>query len=526
MEITNNSSSAFAPKLGTFSTGSLSAESFSSHLVEPPREERKPVEDRQAASDDKAPETSQRHETEKEREASARERDAAERDEAEREDAERQATENEANRDAASSDGNAETAIAALTDAEEIASADDTGADNEEAVDFSGLVAEENKTAETATDGEAVDQTATATAAGPDTETATIPGDGTEAQAADETASAETVASEEEELSADTIALDISQSGDDAAKATADHAASTTAQANARPATGPATHQANANAAALQNSDPQANGLPNPLDGGFDGDADADSDGNRGLGHQAAESMADKHKPSFAATPATPANPASNGTPVQPAIPAMPAIPAQTLASLGLNTNALPADLDLDQLGLTQTGQASSSGTPQNNNPVLVRFGALPGQAQATQVPNNAIAMQIAKHVAKGVSTFEIRLDPPEMGRIDVKLELAQDGRVNAHLAVEKPETLDLLQRDAKALEQALRDAGLDANADTLNFSLQNGGSGNAGADPDAGADAASGEAGENDAVETDLMSALAARQIEAAARGGIDVSI
>lgn len=523
MEITNNSSSAFAPKLGTFSTGSLSAESFSSHLVEPPREERKPVEDRQAASDDKAPETSQRHETEKEREASARERDAAERDEAEREDAERQA-ENEDNRDATSGDGNTETAIAALADAEEIASADDTGADDEEAVDFNGLVAEENKTAETATDGATVDETATTAATGTDTETATIPGDGIETQAADETVSAETVAFEEEELSADTIALDVSQSGDEAAKATADHAASTAAQANTRPANGPATHQANANAAALQNSDPQANGLPNPLDGGIDGEADADSDGNRGLGHQAAESMADKHKPSFAATPATPANPASNGTPVQPAIPAMPAIPAQTLASLGLNTNALPADLDLDQLGLTQTGQASSSGTPQNNNPVLVRFGALPGQAQATQVPNNAIAMQIAKHVAKGVSTFEIRLDPPEMGRIDVKLELAQDGRVNAHLAVEKPETLDLLQRDAKALEQALRDAGLDANADTLNFSLQNGGSGNADADPDAGA--ASAEAGENDTVETDLMSVLAARQIEAAARGGIDVSI
>jgi len=149
----------------------------------------------------------------------------------------------------------------------------------------------------------------------------------------------------------------------------------------------------------------------------------------------------------------------------------------------------------------------------------------LHGQAQATQVPNTAIALQIAKYVAKGVSTFEIRLDPPEMGRIDIKLELAQDGRVTAHLAIEKADTLDLMQRDSKALEQALRDAGLDVDSDTLNFSLQSGNDGE-GANLDQSANGSQAETEQEDAQQANIVTALAARQLEAAARGGIDVSI
>lgn len=146
-------------------------------------------------------------------------------------------------------------------------------------------------------------------------------------------------------------------------------------------------------------------------------------------------------------------------------------------------------------------------------------------------MPNTAIALQIAKHVAKGVSTFEIRLDPAELGRVDVKLELAQDGRVTAHLAVERPETLDLLQRDAKALEQALRDAGLDTDDASLEFSLNDGSSNQANADGSRPGDASEGRSDNKDASadqtsETTRVTALAARQLQAAARGGIDVSI
>jgi len=46
-------------------------------------------------------------------------------------------------------------------------------------------------------------------------------------------------------------------------------------------------------------------------------------------------------------------------------------------------------------------------------------------------------------------------------------------------LMVERPETLQLLRRDATALQQALNNAGLQANADSLSFSLQDNNAGN-----------------------------------------------
>jgi hypothetical protein len=79
----------------------------------------------------------------------------------------------------------------------------------------------------------------------------------------------------------------------------------------------------------------------------------------------------------------------------------------------------------------------------------------------------------MARNLQKGISRFDIRLDPPEMGRVDVRMEVRKDGHVVAHMTVDRPETLDLLQRDARALQQALNNAGLQADSDSLNFSLR-----------------------------------------------------
>ncbi|NWH07939.1 MAG: flagellar hook-length control protein FliK [Alphaproteobacteria bacterium] len=83
------------------------------------------------------------------------------------------------------------------------------------------------------------------------------------------------------------------------------------------------------------------------------------------------------------------------------------------------------------------------------------------------------IAVHIAKNAKAGNAEFKIRLSPEELGSIDVKLEMSQDGRLRASLMVERPETLDLLTRDAKSLEQSLRQSGLDLSGSDLNFSLK-----------------------------------------------------
>jgi flagellar hook-length control protein FliK len=85
----------------------------------------------------------------------------------------------------------------------------------------------------------------------------------------------------------------------------------------------------------------------------------------------------------------------------------------------------------------------------------------------------NGFAVSIAARSLSGAKQFEIRLDPPELGRVDVRLSIDATGKAVAHMATDQPQTLDLLRKDAPALTQALRDAGLDVSQNGLNFSLR-----------------------------------------------------
>ncbi len=107
------------------------------------------------------------------------------------------------------------------------------------------------------------------------------------------------------------------------------------------------------------------------------------------------------------------------------------------------------------------------------------RFPSLtPGTAQATAagstaVPVAGLAVEIAARAQAGGTRFEIRLDPPELGRIDVRLDVDQSGQVTTRLVVEKAETLDFLRRDAPELERALQQAGLKTGDNGLQFTLR-----------------------------------------------------
>ncbi|HET7083753.1 MAG TPA: flagellar hook-length control protein FliK [Rhizomicrobium sp.] len=122
----------------------------------------------------------------------------------------------------------------------------------------------------------------------------------------------------------------------------------------------------------------------------------------------------------------------------------------------------------------------------QNNPPSLTDAHALTQHIQvtATPAPNlPALAVEIAAKSQSGAKQFDIRLDPPELGRVDVRLSIDANGKASAHLSADQPQTLSLLQKDAPILTRALRDAGLDVSQDGLNFSLRQQGDngGNAG---------------------------------------------
>jgi flagellar hook-length control protein FliK len=91
----------------------------------------------------------------------------------------------------------------------------------------------------------------------------------------------------------------------------------------------------------------------------------------------------------------------------------------------------------------------------------------------AVPLAAGALANSIQKNMAQGKTSFDIRLDPPELGRIHVKLDIDADGNTRTHLTVERQETLDLLNRDARTLEKALQQTGLKTDQSALSFSLR-----------------------------------------------------
>ncbi|RTL73757.1 MAG: flagellar hook-length control protein FliK [Bradyrhizobiaceae bacterium] len=94
-------------------------------------------------------------------------------------------------------------------------------------------------------------------------------------------------------------------------------------------------------------------------------------------------------------------------------------------------------------------------------------------QAASVPVPVNGLAVDIATRAAAGNTSFQIRLDPADLGRIDVRLDVDKHGRVTSHLTVDQPATLDMLRKDAPQLQRALEDAGLKTGDGGLQFSLR-----------------------------------------------------
>ena len=93
--------------------------------------------------------------------------------------------------------------------------------------------------------------------------------------------------------------------------------------------------------------------------------------------------------------------------------------------------------------------------------------------ATSAMVPLNGLALQIAVTAQSGNSRFEIRLDPAELGRIDVRIDVDRHGQLTSHLTVEKPETLAMLRQDAPQLQRALDNAGFKTGEAGLQFSLR-----------------------------------------------------
>lgn len=119
------------------------------------------------------------------------------------------------------------------------------------------------------------------------------------------------------------------------------------------------------------------------------------------------------------------------------------------------------------------TVSAQTSYTQQSNltNPVVQT-----SHASQPHPATQTVAATIQRAAKEGQDTnIRIKLDPPELGRVEVKMSIDKNSKTKIVLMAEKPETLALLQKDAHVLERALQDSGLDGQGN-LSFELSQGG--------------------------------------------------
>jgi flagellar hook-length control protein FliK len=171
------------------------------------------------------------------------------------------------------------------------------------------------------------------------------------------------------------------------------------------------------------------------------------------------------------AAQANTAVPASEHPTGRPAIggPAAPPLPTPATEAARSDTASPPPSGDPDAPPLHPFGRPLGNATL---HPAFAPDRSALASSTPAAPDMTALAVEIARRFEAGLNRFHIRLDPPELGRIEVRLDI--DGNhLAARLAVDRPETLDILQRDARGLERALTQAGLGGDRPSLEFTLK-----------------------------------------------------
>ncbi len=103
--------------------------------------------------------------------------------------------------------------------------------------------------------------------------------------------------------------------------------------------------------------------------------------------------------------------------------------------------------------------------------------------ARAGQL-GHALGVEIARKVEAGENTLRVRMNPAELGRVEVTLAFDDNGRLHATMRAESQHALDLLRQDAPDLGRALDSAGIRTDTQSFRFESRGDGNGGSGSQP------------------------------------------
>jgi flagellar hook-length control protein FliK len=73
-------------------------------------------------------------------------------------------------------------------------------------------------------------------------------------------------------------------------------------------------------------------------------------------------------------------------------------------------------------------------------------------------------------HAPDGTQRLTMKLEPPELGQVQIRIDRPVDAPAQVAITVERPETLQLLLRDQPQLQHALDLAGVPAEGRSVTF--------------------------------------------------------
>lgn len=140
--------------------------------------------------------------------------------------------------------------------------------------------------------------------------------------------------------------------------------------------------------------------------------------------------------------------------------PAQVTLPEMAQGDEHANDNARPLTLT----AVTPTAYTRTAHLPTSH---------IPHASLVPMTPSDQVHVAIRHATDDGIDRITIQLEPAELGRVEVRMQVAHDGRTHMVISADRASTLDLLARDAHGLERSLAEAGIKADAGTMEFNLR-----------------------------------------------------
>ena len=185
------------------------------------------------------------------------------------------------------------------------------------------------------------------------------------------------------------------------------------------------------------------------------------------------EGSPDKAVDSPRVTESVPPTP-TTGTAATPGGAGQPGRPADVIVAAGSGVAANAGDTESPTSDLPPIDEGAAV---QTQSPTAARETVVSQLSRATIEATAQIAAQILRRLEGRSTRFEMALTPDELGRVDVRLDIDSEGRLNARLAFDNPAAATDLRGRADELRRQLEDAGFHLADDAFEFAERDSGS-------------------------------------------------